>query len=209
MRKYLRLFSVAWTLTKFGFPLFLDQFTIRGARPDTNRPTLVVANHATHVDPETVIMVLKEYDVRFFAASTLFPGLLMNQRKTWYGKIFERSVTKNPDHPLIQRLLGKNSEAILAMSHDERLLACELALRLGLYESLNMIPVHRNEDGLGGSKHQRENLKRFKAESAKAVRQSSRLVIFPEGEVDNQWNVAELKEGASKLAEYMVEEYQT
>jgi len=207
MRKYLRLFSVAWTLTRFGFPLFLDQFTVRGARPQTNRPTLVVANHATHVDPETMIMVLKEYDIRFFAASTLFPGLLMNNRETWYGKLFEKFLRENPDHSLIQRLLGKNAEAIQVMSHEERLLACDSALRLALYELLNMIPVHRSEDGLGDSKHQRENLKRLKTEAANAVRKSSRLVIFPEGEVDNQWNVAELKEGTSKLAEYMVEEY--
>jgi 1-acyl-sn-glycerol-3-phosphate acyltransferase len=183
------MFCAAATLSRLSVNLFLDDFGVSG---DTSLkgPVLLVANHATHTDPEYVVQAIPSHRLRFFATATVFRGLL----RAFVARL-----------PLV--LLGGPDGALYHRLHAwaERQ---DPHVQEWLFRQLHMIPVLRPEDGHTSRADMAANMKRFKEEARRAVQKQEILTIFGEGKVAQHWDMEVLRGGASIVAFETVEEYQ-
>jgi len=159
---------------RFGAWLLFEKISVVGDMPSTDGAVLYLANHPYHlVDAIVADRVLDRRDVFYVAHSTIYEGMLFG----W----------------LYRRLPKENSVRRALTSIEER-------VRQWVLGQLGILPIHREVDGRGDFRSQRENIKLLDL-AAERLAEGHAVVIYPEGGSFGQYGLHEIKSGVAVLIE--------
>lgn len=162
---------------RFAARLLFEEIAAVGDMPSAEGAVLYLANHPYHlVDAIVADCVLDRRDVFYVAHSTIYEGML-------FGWLYRRLPMRNP----------------LRAS----LVAAEEKVRHWVLDKLGIVPIHREVDGRGDFRSQRENL-RLLAHAAERLAEGHAVVIYPEGGSFGEYGLHQVKSGVGVLIERAV-----